>query len=53
MLEILFSYLGWILFIGILLFIISLGIRIVRALEKGIIERLGKFKKVRASNLRL
>jgi len=46
MIDIIISNLGWILFFGLIIFIISLGVRIVRPLEKGVIERLGKFKKV-------
>lgn len=40
------SILGWLLLIIIPLWIISSGIRIIRPLEKGIVERLGKFKQV-------
>lgn len=46
MLDFIFSYLGWIILVIVILFIISLGMRIVRPLEKGLIERLGKFKSV-------
>ena len=42
-----YCILGWILpFIIFFLFVFFVGIRIVRPLEKGIIERLGKFKRV-------
>lgn len=37
--------LGWIILIFVLLWIFSMGIRIVRPRQRGLIERLGKFKK--------
>jgi len=46
MIDVILGQLGWIILVIVLLFILSLGIRIVRPLEKGIIERLGKFKTV-------
>lgn len=46
MLEIILGQLGWIILILVIIFIISMGMRIVRPLEKGIVERLGKFKTV-------
>ena len=45
MIETIISYLGWIIAVIIILFIISLGIRIVRPTQKGLIERLGKYTK--------
>jgi len=46
MIDFLISNLGWIFFLFLIFFILSLGIRIVRLLEKGVIERLGKFRRV-------
>jgi len=46
MIDIIIGQLGWIILVVFILGILSLGIRIVRPLEKGIIERLGKFKSV-------
>lgn len=48
MIDIIISYLGWIILAIFALAILSLGFRIVRPMEKGIIERLGKFKSVAA-----
>jgi len=45
MIETIISYLGWIIAVIIILFILSLGIRIVRPTQRGLIERLGKFVK--------
>jgi len=41
----LFGLLGWIVLIFFLLILLSFGIRIIRPIEKGLIERLGKYKK--------
>lgn len=40
-----FGLLGWGILIVLLLWIFSMGIRIVRPTQKGLIERLGKYKK--------
>jgi len=40
-----FCYLGVIIVIGVIIWIFTMGIRIVRPVEKGLIERLGKYKK--------
>jgi regulator of protease activity HflC (stomatin/prohibitin superfamily) len=40
------GYLGWIIAIIILIWIFSMGMRIIRPLERGLIERLGKFRQV-------
>jgi regulator of protease activity HflC (stomatin/prohibitin superfamily) len=37
--------LGWIVLIIVIIWIISMGIRIIRPRQKGLIERLGKYKK--------
>lgn len=42
----LFFLLGLIMIITVILLLIGLGIRIVRPLEKGLIERMGRFKEV-------
>jgi len=44
-LEGIMSYLGWIIAAIIIIWIFSMGIRIVRPLERGLIERLGKYRK--------
>lgn len=41
----LFGLLGWIILAFFLLILFSFGIRIIRPIEKGLIERLGKYKK--------
>jgi len=46
MIDFLISILGWLILLAVIIFIFSLGFRIVRPLEKGIVERLGKFKTV-------
>ena len=46
MIEAIMANLGWIILALVVIFIISLGFRVVRPTEKGIIERLGKFKRV-------
>lgn len=53
MIDFVISYLGWIILLAVILFIIWLGIRIVRPLEKAIIERFGKFRKVADQGLHL
>jgi len=40
-----FCYLGIIIVIGVIIWIFTMGIRIVRPVERGLIERLGKYKK--------
>jgi regulator of protease activity HflC (stomatin/prohibitin superfamily) len=37
--------LGWAILVLFILFLLSFGIRIIRPIEKGLIERLGKYKK--------
>jgi len=44
MLDIIIGNLGWIILIAVLLGILSMGFRTVRPLEKGVIERLGRYK---------
>jgi regulator of protease activity HflC (stomatin/prohibitin superfamily) len=39
------NYLGWIIAALIIIWIFSMGIRIVRPLERGLIERLGKYRR--------
>ena len=39
------GWLGWILLIFLLIWMFSMGIRIIRPRQKGLIERLGKYKK--------
>ena len=51
MLETVIGQLGWIILILIVLFIISLAIRIVRPIEKGLIERFGKYKRTAEQGL--
>lgn len=46
MISVLLSQLGWIILLIFIVMIFSLGIRIVRPTEKGLIERLGKFQRV-------
>jgi len=46
MIEAIMANLGWIILAAVVIFIISLGFRVVRPTEKGIIERLGKFRRV-------
>ena len=46
MFDFIFEYLPWILLLGIVVFVFSLGFRIIRPLEKGVVERLGKFRYV-------
>jgi len=43
MIDFIIANLGWIFFGALILCIFSLGFRIVRPLEKGIVERLGRF----------
>jgi len=40
-----FCYLGIIIVIGVIIWIFTMGIRIIRPVERGLIERLGKYKK--------
>ena len=46
MIDVILSQLGWIILAIVILFIFSMGMKIVRPLEKGVVERLGKFRKV-------
>jgi regulator of protease activity HflC (stomatin/prohibitin superfamily) len=45
-LSFILAYLPWIILLGTVVFILSLGFRIIRPLEKGVVERLGKFRYV-------
>lgn len=40
-----FGMLGWIILIGVVIWIFAMGIRVVRPTQKGLIERLGKYQK--------
>jgi len=46
-------YVGWFFAIVIPLWIISMGIRIIRPMEKGVIERFGKFRNVASQGFHL
>ncbi len=46
MIGIILGQLGWIILFGFITWIFLMGIRVVRPIEKGLIERLGKFRQV-------